>query len=92
MAGKRHVPSLLQCADTSACSDLMFNLSTAQNDHHQQRLEIKSALSSVSQCLFAVSVMSKIFNFNEVALFDKGQCCQHRKMFKVACLLKRLNF
>lgn len=95
-AGKGHVPSQLQCAGTSAPSDLTFNLSTAQNDHCQQRPAIKRALSSVSQALFAVSVTTQIFNinFNEVALFDKGQCCQHKKMlkFKVACLLKGLNF
>ena len=95
-AGKSHVPSLLQCAGISAHRDLTFNLSTAQNDQHQQRLEMKSALSSASRALFAVSVIFQIFNFNfnEVALFDKGQCCQHRKMlkFKVTCLLKRLNF
>lgn len=93
---------LLQSAGISARSDLMFNLSTAQNDHCQQRPEIESALSSVSQALFAVSLTPQIFNFNfyfyfyfnEVTLFDKGQCCQHGKMlkFKVACLLKRLNF
>lgn len=90
------MPSLGHCAGFSAHSDLTFNLSTVQNDHHQQRSEIKSVLSSVSQALFAVSLTCQIFNFNfnEVALFDKGQCCQYRKMlkFKVACLLKRLNF
>lgn len=84
-AGKGHVPSLLQCAGTSARSDLTFHLSTAQNDHCQQRPEIKRALSSVSQALFAVSVTFQIFNinFNEVALFDKGQCCQHKENAEV---------
>uniref|UniRef100_A0A663E7V6 Uncharacterized protein n=1 Tax=Aquila chrysaetos chrysaetos TaxID=223781 RepID=A0A663E7V6_AQUCH len=45
-AGKSHVSSLLQRAGTSARSDFTFNLSTAQNDHCQQRPELKSALSS----------------------------------------------
>jgi len=73
-AEKSNVPSLLQRASISASSDLRFNLSTAKNDHHQQRTEMKCALSFVSQTLFAVSLTSQIFNFNfnEVALFDKG--------------------
>lgn len=86
----------LPSASISAHKDLLFSLSTTQNDQHQQRPEIESDLSSVSQALFAVSVTSQIFNFhfNEVALLEKGQCCQQRKMlkFKVACLLRRLNF